>query len=125
MGNTSVLHEYPKNSGIKISLVLNESIDSRNADRDASRSYRVTIPAQLSSGKRMIKQFRSEKEAKGFAKEEWDNFRILGEDFSDLTKEERKEAINAWKKAKMSGVSLMEVVQFSMLTELGKRSLLS
>ena len=93
-------------------MVLNESLDSRNADREASQSYRATIPARLSSGKRKIKQFRSEKEAKVFAKEEWDNFRVLGEDFSDLTKDERKEAINAWKMAKSSGVSLMEVVEF-------------
>ena len=112
MGSSAGIYEYPKNSGIKISLVLNESLDLRNADRVTSQSYRVTIPARLSSGKRKIKQFRSEKEAKVFAKEEWDNFRILGEDFSDLTKDERKEAINAWKMAKRSGVSLMEVVEF-------------
>jgi integrase len=112
MGSSAGIYEYPKNSGIKISLVPNESIDSRNADREASQSYRVTIPARLSSGKRKMKQFRSEKEAKVFAKEEWDNFRVLGEDFSDLTKDERKEAINAWKMAKKSGVRLMDIVEF-------------
>jgi len=112
MGSSTATYEHPKNSGIKISLVQNESIDSRNAFRESSQSYRVAIPARLSSGKRKMKQFRFEKEAKVFAKEEWDNFRVLGEDFSELTKDERKEAINAWKIAKMSGVSLMEVVEF-------------
>lgn len=105
-------YEYPKNSGIKISLVLNESIDSRNADREASQSYRATIPARLSSGKRKMKQFRTEKEAKIFAKEEWDNFRVLGEDFSDLTKEERKEAIQAIRMAREYNVGLMKALEF-------------
>ena len=105
-------YEYPKNSGIKISLVPNESFDSRNADREASRSYRATIPARLSSGKRKMKQFRTEKEAKFFAKEEWDNFRVLGEDFSDLTKEERKEAIKAVRMAREYDVGLMEALEF-------------
>jgi len=112
MGSSKATYEYPKNSGIKISLVQNESFDLRYADREASQSYRATIPARLSSGKRKMKQFRTEKEAKVFAKEEWDNFRVLGEDFSDLSKDERKEAINAWKMVKLSGVSLLDVVEF-------------
>lgn len=112
MKSGSGTYEYPKNSGVKISLVLNESFDSRNADREASRSYRTTIPARLSSGKRKMKQFRTEKEAKVFAKEEWDNFRVLGEDFSDLTKEERKEAIKAVRMAREYDVGLMEALEF-------------
>ena len=57
-------------------------------------------------------QFRSEKEAKVFAKQEWDNFRTLGEDFSDLSKEERKEAVKAWKLAKKNDLELLAVVEF-------------
>jgi integrase len=105
-------YEYPKNSGIKISLVSNESQSSRVANRVTSQSYRVTIPARLASGKRKMIQFRSEKEAKVFAKQEWDNFRTLGEDFSDLSKEERKEAVKAWKLAKKNDLELLAVVKF-------------
>ena len=105
-------YEYPKNSGIKISLVSNESHGSQVAKRVTSQSYRVTIPARLASGKRKMIQFRSEKEAKVFAKQEWDNFRTLGEDFSDLSKEERKEAVKAWKLAKKNDLELLAVVKF-------------
>jgi len=105
-------YEYPKNSGIKISLVSNESQSSRVANRVTSQSYRVTIPARLASGKRKMIQFRFEKEAKVFAKQEWDNFRTLGEDFSDLSKEERKEAVKAWKLAKKNDLELLAVVKF-------------
>ena len=105
-------YEYPKNSGIKISLVSNESQSSRVANRVTSQSYRVTIPARLASGKRKMIQFRTEKEAKVFAKQEWDNFRTLGEDFSDLSKEERKEAVKAWKLAKKNDLELLAVVKF-------------
>jgi len=72
----------------------------------------VTIPARLASGKRKMIQFRFEKEAKVFAKQEWDNFRTLGEDFSDLSKEERKEAVKAWKLAKKNDLELLAVVKF-------------
>ena len=112
MAAVNGIYEYPKNSGIKISLVSNESHGSRIANRVASQSYRVTIPARLASGKRKMIQFRSEKEAKVFAKQEWDNFRTLGEDFSDLSKEERKEAVKAWKLAKKNDLELITVVKF-------------
>jgi integrase len=105
-------YEYPSGSGIKISIVRNEVSVSRDADRLISASHRVTIPARIGSGKRRFKQFKIEREAKIYAKEEWDNFRVLGEDFSNLSKGERKDAIKAWSLAKEHSVSLLDVVEF-------------
>ena len=112
MGKKNGAYEYPRGSGIKISIVRNEVSVSRDADREISASHRVTIPARIGSGKRRFKQFKIEKEAKIYAKEEWDNFRVLGEDFSNLSKEERKDAIKAWSLAKEHSVSLLDVVEF-------------
>ena len=112
MGSSTGTYEYPKNSGIKISLVSNQSNGIRVSAREVSQSYRVTIPARLASGKRKITQYKSEKDAKSFAKQEWDNFRTLGEDFSDLSKEERKQAVEAWKLAKKNDLQLINIVKF-------------
>lgn len=107
--------EYPSGSGIKVHPIANGTKSSGQERQTFGTSYRVSIPARIASGKRRLRQFRTEDEARKFARDEWANLRALGEDFSQLTKDERREAVQAWKLAKKHGVGLLETVEFAVV----------
>ncbi|MDC0369322.1 site-specific integrase [Opitutales bacterium] len=112
MKSNNRTYEYPKGSGIKISLVLNGSKNTSNNSKELSSSFRATIPTRLTGGKRRIKQFKQEKEARVFAKEEWDFFRTQGDIYFDLSREEIRQAFNAMQLAKENEADLLKVVKF-------------
>lgn len=112
MESNNKTYEFPKGSGIKISLVLNESKNKSVNSKKLSSSFRATIPTRLTGGKRRIKQFKLEKEARVFAKEEWDYFRTQGNIFFDLSREEIRQALSAMQLAKENEADLLKVVKF-------------
>lgn len=101
--------EYPKKSGIKIRELMN----SRGKDYYGI-SYRVTIPAKLTGSDRIIKQFKAKEDAEDWADKQYAGYVKSGQDFSELTDKQRKEATLAVQMAEKEGFNIIEVMNFAL-----------
>ena len=85
---------FPKDSGIAIRPVENfTTIDGQR--QSFGESYLVTVPARLTGGSRLRKQFPTLAEAKDFAGEQFNGTKKLGEEFFTLSQEDRRDAVSA------------------------------
>lgn len=94
-------YEYPPKSGIKISLLLNQTEGKIYGD-----SYRVYIPARLSGKSPVQKQFKSEAEAKSFAKDYHYTVVRHGQGAAELSTREIIDAQEAIAKLTDAGIKL-------------------
>ena len=95
--------QYPNKSGIKIR--------ERAPDKSNKKAYwQVDIPKSLNNGKRILKQFSSATKAKEYARNHYDQFRLMGTGISHLSEPERAEAVLAFQKCKSAGVSLLQAL---------------
>ena len=94
-------YEHPPKSGIKISLLLNQTEGKNYGD-----SYRVYIPAKLSGKSPVQKQFRNEAEAKSFAKDYHSTIIRHGQGAAELSTREIIDAHDAITKLTKAGLKL-------------------
>jgi len=103
-------YEYPKKSGIKISLVQNST-----SGKNYGASYRVYIPSKYTGKAYLQKQLPSEAEAKEFASSTYKNSIKHGTSASDITTAEILDAQEAINLLKGSGInsSLKELALYA------------
>lgn len=102
-------YEYPKKSGIKISLK-----DNRTNGTNYGVSFIVTVPAKITGQGRKRKQFKEQSSAETWADSQWRGYSKQGEVYFNSTTEERNDFASIMPKLRKSGISLKEAVEFAL-----------
>ncbi|MCB1123574.1 MAG: hypothetical protein KJT03_18620, partial [Verrucomicrobiae bacterium] len=100
--------EYPKGSGIKLREKIN-----RCGNQTFNGSVQVTVPAKITGTVLKRKQFKEWEMAELWADEQFRGFKKQGEDFFQISDEERREFVNCLPKLKKAGISLSEAIEFA------------
>ncbi len=101
-------YEYPIGSGIRI----RERINTRGTE-SFGISYQVDIPEGVTTGKRIRKQFSSQKKAEAFAKEQNQGKKKQGEAYFNSTQQERNEFVDSLPKLRDAGIGVKEAIDFA------------
>src|SRR5262245_11264434 len=83
---------FPPGSGIRLRIITNATIHEGKR-KDFGESYQVTVPAKITGGKRLRRQFDTREEAEIFANEQHKGTRALGQVFLQLDPADRQEAV--------------------------------
>lgn len=100
--------EYPKKSGIRIREILN----STGGDAFGA-SYLVTVPGKLTGKLRARKQFTRRDAAEDWAEETFQGYRKQGQDFFNMTEEERREVAAHLPFLREHKISIADAVRFA------------
>lgn len=101
-------YEYPEDSHIKIRVV-----DNASNGQKFGASYQVVVPAKVTGGKRIRKQFPTATDAERFAKTQYQGYRKNGQAYFKLTDGERLEIGVMVPKLREKGISITEAIEYA------------
>ena len=103
--------EYPTGSGIYIKEIINQTDGNVY-----NGSFQVIVPAKVTGAERKRSQFKTKKEAKDFALEQYNGSKNEGHEFFRITDTERRQFAYVLPQLRDAGISIEEAVNHALKT---------